>query len=270
VLIGETLRHLHAERSGNNHRSEISINKFWHPGVPSGCLGLIEFRTPESMPRTARRTAVAPPWSALATLLLDRALLPSALAADLRAVLSESGQAGLPLGPAPFEAIWNRHFSCLLHWQLAGAVLELREALEPWPLICDGPREGGFTSRFVVASLRRFEIRVSAQLRQRCRLRLNGRPLPLDPQPLAVCFRRAAPLGSPGPVLPAPDAVPRVGAVTGAAMHTHDLENHDNLYADEVPLRIGESGADARGHALWAVATIALMVVGLGIGLIVS
>ena len=53
-------------------------------------------------------------------------------------------------------------------------------------------------------------------------------------------------------------------------MHTHDLENHDNLYADEVPLRIGESGADARGHALWAVATIALMVVGLGIGLIVS
>lgn len=53
-------------------------------------------------------------------------------------------------------------------------------------------------------------------------------------------------------------------------MHTHDLENHDNLYADEVTMRIGESLADANGHALWAVATIALMVVGLGIGLIVS
>ena len=71
-------------------------------------------------------------------------------------------------------------------------------------------------------------------------------------------------------MLPAQDSVPRVGTVTGAAMHTHDLENHDNLYADEVPLRLGESSADARGHALWAVATIALMVVGLGIGLIVS
>lgn len=53
-------------------------------------------------------------------------------------------------------------------------------------------------------------------------------------------------------------------------MHTHDLEQHDNLYADEVVMRIGESRADANSHALWAVATIALMVVGLGIGLIVS
>lgn len=54
------------------------------------------------------------------------------------------------------------------------------------------------------------------------------------------------------------------------AMHTHDLENHDNLYADEVVIRIGESRSDAQQHALWAVVTIALMVVGLGIGLIVS
>ncbi len=53
-------------------------------------------------------------------------------------------------------------------------------------------------------------------------------------------------------------------------MHTHDLENHDNLYADEVAMRIGERRSDAQQHALWAVATIALMVVGLGIGLIVS
>lgn len=53
-------------------------------------------------------------------------------------------------------------------------------------------------------------------------------------------------------------------------MHTQDLEHHDNLYADEVTMRIGESLADANGHALWAVATIALMVVGLGVGLIVS
>lgn len=53
-------------------------------------------------------------------------------------------------------------------------------------------------------------------------------------------------------------------------MHTHDLENHDNLYADELAMRIGESHADAQQHALWAVATIALMVVGLGVGLILS
>ena len=52
-------------------------------------------------------------------------------------------------------------------------------------------------------------------------------------------------------------------------MHTHDMENHDNLYADEVAMRGGEPPADAGAHALWAVALIAAMVVGLGIGLAV-
>jgi hypothetical protein len=53
-------------------------------------------------------------------------------------------------------------------------------------------------------------------------------------------------------------------------MHTHDLENHDNLYADEGTMVIGETRADARNHALWAVAAIALMVVGLGVALVIS
>ncbi len=52
-------------------------------------------------------------------------------------------------------------------------------------------------------------------------------------------------------------------------MKTHDQENHDNLYADEVAAVIGETPADARAHALWATAVIAAMVVGLGIALTV-
>lgn len=50
-------------------------------------------------------------------------------------------------------------------------------------------------------------------------------------------------------------------------MHTHDMENHDNLYADEISAVIGETPADAQSHALWAVALIAAMVVGLGASL---
>jgi uncharacterized protein (DUF2126 family) len=207
VLIGETLRHLHADRSGNNHRSEISMDKFWNPGVPSGCLGLIEFRALESMPNAGWMAAVAQLWSALAVLLLDPnrrpralrpwgaelhdgALLPSALATDLHAVLAELEQAGLPLDPEPFAAIWNWRFPQLLHWQQGEAHLELREALEPWPLICDVPREGGFTSRFVDASLRRLEIRASAALREQFSLVLNGRPLPWPSERLAVRYRQ--------------------------------------------------------------------------------
>lgn len=206
VLIGETLRHLHADRSGNNHRSEISVDKFWNPGVPAGCLGLIEFRALESMPNTAWMSAVALLWSALAALLLDprrrparlrpwgsalqdQALLPTVLQADLQAVLSELDQAGLGLAPEPFLAIWEWRFPLLLRWQQGEAWLEVREALEPWPLICDVPREGGFTSRFVDASLRRFELITNAEFRKHYDLHLNGRLLPLNHQPLAVRYR---------------------------------------------------------------------------------
>jgi uncharacterized protein (DUF2126 family) len=214
-LIGETLRHLHADRSGNNHRSEISFDKFWNPGTPAGCLGLIEFRALESLPEVEWSNAIALLWSALAAHLLeprhrpralrdwgpglhDRMMLPSQLWADLEQVLADLAADGLTLGPAPYRALWEWRFPPLLQWRdQAGdteeqAVLELRPALEAWPLICDFPREGGFTSRFIDASLRRFEVVANAAFRRRWQLRLNGRPLPLAETPalLAVRFRQ--------------------------------------------------------------------------------
>ncbi|MEB3352645.1 MAG: transglutaminase family protein [Cyanobacteriota bacterium] len=210
-LIGETLRHLHADRSGNNHRSEVSFDKFWNPGVPGGCQGLIEFRAIESLPSSTWTSAIALLWTSLAALQLDpqhrpqrlhdwgaalhdRMLLPSALWADLSIVLVELASAGLPLDPDPFRAIWQWRFPQLLHWreEQSGAALELRHALEPWPLICDTPREGGHTSRFVDGSLRRFELTANASFRQAYQLRLQGRLLPLQAEdgiPMAVRWR---------------------------------------------------------------------------------
>ncbi|MFN7678880.1 MAG: transglutaminase family protein, partial [Cyanobacteriota bacterium] len=179
ALIGETLRHLHADRSGNNHRSEISFDKFWNPGTPAGCLGLIEFRALESLPRLEWSQAIALLWSSLAAYLLnpahrpqrlrpwgdslhDRCLLPSQLWADLETVLADLAAADLVLEPGPFRDLWSWRFNPLLEWEGApgpdGTLprLELRPALEPWPLICDTPVEGGSTSRFIDASLRRF------------------------------------------------------------------------------------------------------------------
>jgi uncharacterized protein (DUF2126 family) len=213
-LIGETLRHLHADRSGNNHRSEISFDKFWNPGAPAGCLGLIEFRAMESLPRVEWSSAIALLWTALAAHLLDprhrpdalrdwgstlhdRMLLPSQLWADLEQVLAALAADGLALDPAPYREIWEWRFPPLLTWQqppLANPApaaahgtdaeelprLELRPALEAWPLICDFPREGGFTSRFIDASLRRFEVITNPSFRRRCQLLINGRPLALS------------------------------------------------------------------------------------------
>ncbi|MEI6616622.1 MAG: transglutaminase family protein, partial [Cyanobium sp. ELA507] len=207
-LIGETLRHLHADRGGNNHRSEISFDKFWNPGAPAGCLGLVEFRALESLPEVEWASAVALLWSALAAHLLepahrpndlrdwgsdlhDRMLLPSALWVDLEVVLSDLEADGLAIDPAPLRALWEWRFPPLLRWQLGDAVLEIRPALEPWPLICDVPREGGLTSRFVDGSLRRFEIIANPAFRAQWQLALEGRPLPLPEagNPLAVRYR---------------------------------------------------------------------------------
>jgi uncharacterized protein (DUF2126 family) len=203
-LIGETLRHLHADRSGNNHRSEISFDKFWNPGTPAGCLGLVEFRALESLPEVEWSSAIALLWSAMAARLLepaqrpttlidwghalhDRMLLPSRLWDDLEAILAELAADGLALDAEVFRRIWLWRFPPLLRWQGEAPTgeepprLELLPALEPWPLICDVPREGGFTSRFVDASLRRFEVISNAALRRQGQLWLNGRPLQLPP-----------------------------------------------------------------------------------------
>ena len=209
-LIGETLRHLHADRSGNNHRCEVSFDKFWSPDTPGGCQGLIEFRAIESLPRSDWTAAIALLWSCLAAALLDpvlrptrlkdwgaslhdRMLLPSQLWSDLEAVLIDLANAGLVLEAEPFRQIWEWRFPVLLHWldPATGAQLHVRHALETWPLICDTPREGGTTSRFVDASLRRFEVSVNQPFRQHFSLSLQERHLPLPDsiQPLAVRWR---------------------------------------------------------------------------------
>ena len=210
VAISETLRHLHADKSGNTHRSEISLDKFWNPAWAAGCQGLLEFRAMETLPQHQWSAAIALLWSALAAHLLepahrpaqmrcwgealhDRCLLPSELWADLEQVLALLAADGLVLDPGLFRQIWQWRFPQLLHWRQGEAELEIRRSLEPWPLLCDTPVEGGSTSRFVDSSLRRFEVITSAAFRQHYGLVLQGRPLALpaaeSSQPVAVRYR---------------------------------------------------------------------------------
>ncbi len=210
VAISETLRHLHADKSGNTHRSEISLDKFWNPAWAAGCQGLLEFRAMETLPHHQWSAAIALLWSALAAHLLelghrpsglrpwgealhDRCLLPSELWADLEQVLAVLAADGLALDPTPFRQIWQWRFPQLLHWSEGDAELEIRRSLEPWPLLCDTPVEGGSTSRFVDSSLRRLEVITSAAFRQRYGLVIQGRPLALPAaeasRPVAVRYR---------------------------------------------------------------------------------
>ena len=206
-LLGETLRHLHTDISGNTHRSEISFDKFWDlNGPPSAAAGLIEFRAIESLPDAASMSLIALLWQGIATYTLehptvgplvefgsrlhDEFFLPSPLWADLLRIFSDLKSVGLDLPVEGFRAIWCWRFPLLLDADLGdGTTLEVRRACEGWPLLSETPSEGGSTSRFVDTSIERLEFAAPRGFQEGHRLFVNGRELRLTPLP-------GAPLGA--------------------------------------------------------------------------
>jgi len=195
LLISETLRHLQTDVTGNSHRSEISLDKFWNVGWPSGTLGLIEFRAIESLPKAAWMSAVALLWTALAAWLLenprkdrlrdlskdlhDRYFLPTILWQDLAEVLAGLRSGGFPVEEKIFRDIWNWKFPRMLAFEHDGHALEIRKAHESWPLLCETPVDGGTTSRFVDTSMERLEITATPGFLENHGIRVNNRPLVL-------------------------------------------------------------------------------------------
>lgn len=194
-ILNETLRHLQTDVTGNPHRSEISFDKFWNTALPTGALGLIEFRAIESLPRTDWMAAVALLWTCLAARLLhtrpprgirrfgtrlhDEFFLPQRLWDDLEIILQDLRQEGFPMDSAIFRSIWQWRFPALLEWNTASSRLTVRKALESWPLLCETPVEGGATSRYVDTSMQRLEFCTNADFAHRHRIHVAGRPLPL-------------------------------------------------------------------------------------------
>lgn len=210
--------------TGNAHRAEINIEKLWNPALPGrGQQGLVEFRafrmqhTPEGatalacllravVAMLARETAAATELMDWGHELHDRFALPFYLERDLDQVLAALDDAGMGLD-APIAALLKRD-----EFRFAGRValpdgcaLEVRRAVEFWPLIGDVAHatQGG-TSRLVDASTSRLEIRllspphsnsVSGTSWRDWRVRCSGARLPLRAeqdrdQGLGVCGLR--------------------------------------------------------------------------------
>ncbi|MHA3769977.1 transglutaminase family protein [Verrucomicrobiota bacterium sgz303538] len=212
-LISETLRHLHIDRSGNTHRSEVSFDKFWNVGWEGGCRGLIEFRAVESLPHAHWMSAVALLWTALAVFLLEKGyshslvdhgirlhdtyFLPTPLWADFESALRDLRQAGLRLPVEPYREIWEYRFPKMLTFARDRARLTVRKALEGWPLLCETPLEGGNTSRYVDTSIERLEFTANESFTARYRVLVQGRELKLGKYPgkqrgAGLRYRRSA------------------------------------------------------------------------------
>jgi uncharacterized protein (DUF2126 family) len=172
------LHSLLVDAAGNSHRAEINVEKLWNPhvaahGTRHGRMGVVELRAVRMPERPGMLAALAALSRAIVARLIgshyreplidvrdelhDRYALPSALARDLQVVLGDLDDHGLGL-PAPLRDeldVWRPPpIAC----QLGDARLELRPALEFWPLVGDVASQERAGSRLVDASTERWEL----------------------------------------------------------------------------------------------------------------
>ncbi|MEK7344704.1 MAG: transglutaminase family protein [Pseudomonadota bacterium] len=195
-LVDRSLRNILVDVTGNTHRSEFCIDKLYSPDSSTGRLGLLELRAFE-MPPHARmsivqqlllRALVARFWDApysapvtrWGTELHDRFMLPHWIHKDFDDVLTELGDAGFHFDPGWFAPHFEFRFPMVGQLRVDGAVLTLRNALEPWHVMGEESSAGG-TARYVDSSLERIEVHVSGMNTSRHTVTVNGHPLPLQP-----------------------------------------------------------------------------------------
>jgi uncharacterized protein (DUF2126 family) len=177
-LLWRSLAPFLCDASGNSHRAEINIEKLWNPYLAErGQQGLVEFRALRMQHSPQRATALACLLRAIVAMLAvqpgaaplvdwgrelhERFALPFYLEQDLAAVMAELDAAGLGLAGAIKAVLLGDEFRFWGQVALPGCRLEVRRALEFWPLIGDAasPEHGG-TSRLVDASTARVELRL--------------------------------------------------------------------------------------------------------------
>jgi uncharacterized protein (DUF2126 family)/transglutaminase-like putative cysteine protease len=195
-LVDRLLRHFLIDLTGNTHRAEFSIDKLYSPSGPTGRLGLLELRAFEMPPHPRMALAQALLVRALAarfwkepyrgqlvhwnTQLHDRWMLPHFLQQDLHDVIIDLRAAGFALAEEWYAPFFEFRFPRYGTVTYAGVTLELRQAIEAWPVLGEEISRTG-TSRSVDSSVERMQAKVIGMTAERHIVACNGRPLPLRP-----------------------------------------------------------------------------------------
>ncbi len=193
-LSDRLFRDLLVDVSGNTHRAEICIDKLFDHRTPHGRQGLVELRAFEMPPHPRMMSAQTELVRALVAALAmrpyrhplvrwgaalhDRFLLPTFLWRDFEDVLAFLDARGLGHPSEVYRAFLELRCPVAGRLDAGGVTLEVRSALEPWPVLGEEP-SGSATSRYVDSSVERIEVRAEGLVPERHEVLVNGHVLPL-------------------------------------------------------------------------------------------
>lgn len=193
-LVDRLLRNFLIDMSGNTHRSAFCIDKLYPVENPRLQLGLLEFRSVTMSPHPQMSLAIALLIRALVakfwqqpyktrlirwgTMLHDKFLLPYYIAADFKDVIRQLQQAGYPFEFDWYEPFFEFRFPRYGEIIQDGIKLELRHALELWPVLGEEVNNGR-TARYVDSSMERLQVLLTGATEGRHMVTCNGYPVPL-------------------------------------------------------------------------------------------
>ncbi|MBI1317528.1 MAG: IMP dehydrogenase [Candidatus Hydrogenedens sp.] len=193
-MVDRLFRHLLTDVTGNTHRAEFCIDKLYSPDSAEGRRGLLEMRAFEMAPHPRMyllhqaliRAFIACFWKApydtplvrWHTGLHDRFMLPYFIQTDFEDVLNHLRRHGYDFRPEWFRTLFEFRFPKFGEIVHDGVKLEIRAAIEPWPVLGEQVGGGG-TTRYVDSSLDRVQVLVRGLVDPRHKIACNGFELPL-------------------------------------------------------------------------------------------
>lgn len=193
-LVDRLFRNILMDLTGNTHRSELCIDKLFSPDSERGRLGLLELRSFEMTPHPKMnlvqallvRSLVDLFWKRpyegdlirWGNLLHDKFMLPHFVWQDFKDVLRCLNKQGHAFELNWFKPFFEFRFPKYGDMKLEGLDLELRMALEPWPVLGEEISQGA-TSRSVDSAVERVQLKVKGTLSERYVVTCNKRKIPL-------------------------------------------------------------------------------------------
>lgn len=240
-LLDRLLRNILIDVTGNTHRTEISIDKLFDPGSPTGRLGLIEMRAFEMPPHYQMSVVQQALMMAIIckfweepyygnpinwnTELHDRYMLPYFVYRDFKEVIIDLQNQGFSFLSKDFDPFFEFRFPQYGICYLDGMEIELRMALEPWNVLGEENTSQG-TSRGVDSATERVQVKIKGFHPERYKLSCNGYEVPLQATSVqnefvaGVRFKAWSPVFTLHPQLPAQQSL---------VFDVYDTWNHRSL-----------------------------------------